>query len=86
MNKIQIKSKIRVITAGLICLCIPKLFAQQGDVTALSLKDCVQRAIEMNINVSQAELSREKSAHKTAETFASLLPQVDVGGSFQDNT
>jgi outer membrane protein TolC len=67
-------------------LCVPKLFAQQGEVTALTLKDCVIRAVEMNVNVSHAELTREKSAHKTAETFANLLPQVDVGGLFQDNT
>jgi outer membrane protein TolC len=80
--KISIKMK----TATWLLLCIPKLFAQQGDVITLSLKESVQRAVEMNVNVSQAELSRERSAHKTAETFSNLLPQVDVGGAFQDNT
>ena len=80
------KFSIKMKTAGLMLLCIPKLFAQQGEVTTLSLKDCVSRAVEMNVNVSQAELAREKSAHKTAETLANLLPQVDASGSFQDNT
>jgi outer membrane protein TolC len=83
--KIPIQFKKRVITAGLICLCIPKLYAQQDDIITLSLKECVLRAVEMNVNVSQAELAWEKSAHKTAEIFASLLPQVDVGSTFQDN-
>ena len=62
------------------------LFAQDNSITSLSLKDCVSRAIEMNVNVLQAELAREKNAHKTAETLANLLPQVDVSGMFQDNT
>ncbi|MDR0795439.1 MAG: TolC family protein, partial [Tannerella sp.] len=69
-------------------LCIPTVFSQQAREHApllLSLNDCVHRAVEMNINVSQAALSREKSAHKTAETFANLLPQVEAGGAFQDN-
>ena len=72
-------------TAGLMLLCIPKLFAKQGEVTALSLKNCVSRTVEMNVNVSQVELARKKSVHKTAETFTNLLPQVEVGGMFQDN-
>jgi outer membrane protein TolC len=61
-------------------------YAQQGEVTTLSLNDCVRRAVEMNVNVSQAKLEREKSAHKTQETRSALLPQIEVNGTFQDNT
>ncbi len=51
----------------------------------LSLRDCVRRATEKNINVSQAMLEQSKSEYKKAETRSALLPQVEISGAFQDN-
>jgi outer membrane protein TolC len=72
--------KSTVLSAAFVLLSLP-LFAQ----TTLSLKECVQIAIEKNINVETARIDQEKSRYKVAETRSSLLPQVTVGGTFQDN-
>ncbi len=66
-------------------LCISNVFAEQGNTATLSLKECVERAVKMNFNVSQAELSREKNAHKKAEILANLLPQIDINAVSQDS-
>jgi len=66
-------------------LCITTLSAQEKEVTALSLKECVQIAAGKNINVSQAILDKEKSFYKTKETRSSFLPQVEINETFQDN-
>lgn len=78
--------KTRVFTVTLMLLCVSKLFAQTGDATALSLQECVRLAVERNINVSQAKLAAEMSHHQTAETRSKLLPQVEIGGTFQNYT
>ena len=76
--------KTNVITATFMLLFSSGLFAQQS--VTLSLKDCIKQATEKNINVSQSLLEQEKSRFKTQETRSALLPQIDVNGTFQNNT
>lgn len=51
----------------------------------LTLHECVQIAVDRNINVDKARLDKEKSAYKVTETRSSYLPQVNGTGSFQNN-
>jgi outer membrane protein TolC len=69
----------------LVTFCASCLPAQNREVKTLSLKECVRRAAANNINVVNARIDSEKSAHKTAETRSALLPQVSIGMSFYDN-
>jgi len=78
--------KVKSLTAIFMLLCITSLFAQESGITALSLKECVRIAAEKNINVSQAIQDKEKSHQKIEEARSSLLPQVEIGGTFQNNT
>jgi len=80
------RMKVKFLTAILMLLTIANLSAQENLVTALSLKECVRIAAEKNINVSQAIQDREKSRQKIEEARSSLLPQIEIGGTFQDNT
>jgi len=58
--------------------------AQESKSTGLSLQECVQMAVERNINVEKARMDLEKSGYKVSETRAVLLPKVNVNGSFTD--
>ncbi len=73
--------KSRIVTMALALLSVSAAVGQEQ----LSLKDCVRRATEKNINVSQAMLEQSKSEYKKNETRSSLLPQVEISGTFQDN-
>lgn len=53
--------------------------------TNLSLSDCVQTAVENNINMEKARLEKTKSRYKVAENRSYLLPQISIEGNFQDN-
>ncbi len=74
--------KSRFFTLIIMLFGFSAVFGQQK----LSLQNCIQIAIEQNINVSKAVLEQEKSHYKMAETRSSLLPQIDISGTFQDNT
>lgn len=76
--------KTKVLTATLMLLFSSTLFAQEP--LTFSLKDCVVRATEKNINVTQSVLEQEKSRYKTQEALSALLPQVEISGTFQNNT
>ena len=52
----------------------------------LSLRQCVQMAVERNINVEKTRIDVEKSGYKIEESRAALLPKVNVNGSFTDFT
>ncbi len=65
-------------------LAIPTLFSQENKVTELSLQECVQIAVDKNINVVSTRIDKEKSSYKISETRSALLPQVNAGGSLQD--
>ena len=86
MIKTFMRMKVKFLTAIFMLLCITSLSAQESGTTALSLKECVRIAAEKNINVSQAIQDKEKSHQKIEEARSSLLPQVEIGGTFQDNT
>ncbi len=77
--------KSTILSTALVLLSMPMLWAQTGKVTNLSLNQCVQTAIEKNINVQNARIEQEKSGYKISETRAALLPKVSISGSFQDN-
>jgi len=59
--------------------------AQEGLIMELSVKQCVEMAIERNINVETARIEQEKSGYQVNETRAALLPKINFSGSFQDN-
>lgn len=60
-------------------------FAQESKTVGLSLQECVNMAVEKNINVRIAQIDKEKSISKTDEIRAALLPKINLAGSFQDN-
>lgn len=62
-----------------------QVFSQDSTGTGLSLQQCVQMAVEGNINVTTARIDREKSKYKREEARAALLPKVNLSGSFQNN-
>jgi len=57
---------------------------QESKTIELSLQECVQIAIERNINVERARIDLEKSGYKVNETRSAMLPKVNVNGSFMD--
>jgi len=77
--------KSTILSVALVLLSITLLFAQENKKIKLSLQECVQTAIEKNINVQTARIDREKSAYKVSETRSALLPKINVNGNFQDN-
>jgi len=78
--------KVKIITTICILLSVANLFAQEKGIKYLSLKECVRIATEKNIKVSLAIQEKEKSSQKINEVRSSLLPQIEIGGEFQDNT
>jgi outer membrane protein TolC len=78
-------NRIKILVTSIVLLGVSNLFAQESGVTALSLKECVEMAVEHNINAVKARIDREKSGYKTNEIRSALLPQVGIAGSFQDN-
>ncbi len=64
---------------------ISSMVAQEKDATELSLKGCVQTAVEKNINTRIARINYEKSEYAVSESFAALLPSIGISGSFRDN-
>lgn len=74
-----------LLSVALVLLSITLLFAQVNKTTGLSLQQCVQTAVEKNINVQTARIDYEKSGYKVSETRSALLPKISVNGNFQDN-
>lgn len=77
--------KRKIFSLAMIVLGGQLVFAQESKSTGLSLQQCVQMAVEKNINVKTARLDKEKSVFKKDETRAALLPKVNFNGSFTDN-
>ncbi len=77
--------KTIIFSAAFMLLGTSMLFSQDKNTMHLSLNDCVQLAVEKNINIQKAKIDKEKSEYKIAETRSTLLPQANIGGSFQDN-
>ena len=61
------------------------LFSQENTAMSLSLRQCVQIAVEENINIKTARIDTEKSQHKKAEAISAIIPKINVGANFQDN-
>ena len=59
------------------------IFAQESK--TLSLQQCVQIAVEENINIKTARIDREKSQYKKAEAISAIIPKISAGANFQDN-
>jgi outer membrane protein TolC len=77
--------RTKIIATTFLLFGISALSAQEN-ITALSLKECVEQAVERSISVVNARIDKEKSHYKVSETRSVLLPQINIGGSFQDNT
>ncbi|MCL2028161.1 MAG: TolC family protein [Bacteroidales bacterium] len=77
-------NKFVLLTLLLIVLTHP-LFAQENSTVSLSLRECVQKAVEENIHIKTAQLDRQRSLYKRSEAISALIPKVSVGASFQGN-
>ena len=77
--------KGKIISLTMMLLGIQSGFAQESKTTELSLQQCVQMAVEKNINVKTARIDKEKSQYKKEESRAALLPKVNFSGGFTDN-
>ena len=73
-----------ILLSAIILLSATLLSAQDVKVVKLSLQECVQMAIDRNINVQSTRIDSEKSGHKVSETRAALLPKININGSFTD--
>ena len=61
------------------------LFSQENEAISLSLNQCVQMAVEENINMKTIRIDAEKSRHKKAEAISAIIPKISGGANFQDN-
>lgn len=61
------------------------LFSQNDNAISLSLQECIQMAVEKNINVKNAKIDTEKGEYKIKESRAVLFPKINFNGNFQDN-
>jgi outer membrane protein TolC len=75
MNKISFLTVVILLGGSL-------LFAQD---IPLSLRECLQMAVDENINIKTARLEREKSLFRKAEAIAALVPKINIGANYQDN-
>ncbi|MCL1943225.1 MAG: TolC family protein [Candidatus Azobacteroides sp.] len=76
--------KTKIITA-LFFVSGLSLFGQQPATIRLSLNDCIQTAVEKNINAVQARMDKQKGRYKIEEARSALLPKITGSGTFQDN-
>jgi len=70
---------------ALILAGVQFFFAQETKSTGLTLQQCVQLAVENNINVKATRIDRDKSGYKEEESRAALLPKITLSGSLQKN-
>jgi len=73
-----------LLSIAFVVLSVPLLLAQDKT-TRLSLQQCVQEAVEKNINVQTARIDFQKNEYKESETRSALLPKINISGNFQDN-
>ena len=60
------------------------LFAAEPPETALSLKECLTRAVEYSPQLRSALLEQQRLRYQRMETMSAGLPQVNANGSFDD--
>ena len=73
-----------LLSLALVLLAAPLLRSQEKT-RRLSLAQCVQEAVEKNINVQTARIDFQKNEYKEGENRSALLPKITVSGNFQDN-
>jgi len=61
------------------------LFAQESNSMSLSLHQCVQIAVDENINIKTVRIDAEKSQYRKAEALSAIVPKINIGANFQDN-
>jgi len=72
---------MKTIALSLACILLGIMASAQKN---LSLQQCIQMAVERNINVEQTRMDLEKSGYKVSETRSALLPKVNINGNFTD--
>ena len=72
-----------IFSTALIFLSVNFLPAQEY--IRLSLRECVQTAVNENINIKTARFEHEKSQYKKAEAISAIVPKINIGANFQDN-
>jgi outer membrane protein TolC len=77
--------KGKIISLAMMLLVGQMTFAQESKITELTLQQCVQMAVDKNINVKTARIDKEKSNYKKEESRAALLPKVNISAGFTDN-
>ncbi|MEI7502077.1 MAG: TolC family protein [Paludibacter sp.] len=77
--------KRTIYSLALVLLGGQLLSAQGSKTISLSIRECMQMAVEKNITVKTARIDKEKSGMRNEELFAALLPKVNFNGSLQDN-
>jgi outer membrane protein TolC len=78
MNRIILSTVLFLLSGGF-------LFAKENNSISLSLRQCVQIAVDENINVKTARIDKEKNQYKKAEAISAIIPKINVGANFQDN-
>ena len=73
-----------ILSVVFVLFSVTALQAQTDKTIELSLEQCVQLAIENNINVEKARIDKEKSENKVSEVRSALLPKINVTGNYQD--
>lgn len=77
--------KGKIISIAVMLLVGQMTFAQESKITELTLQQCVQMAVDKNINVKTSRIDKEKSNYKKEESRAALLPKVNISAGFTDN-
>jgi outer membrane protein len=77
--------KGKIISLAIILLGCQLGFAQESKTTRLTLQQCVQMAVEKNINVKTARIDNDKNKYKKEEARAALLPKINFNSTFTDN-
>ena len=65
--------------------CILIGFASQAQVKKWTLKECVEHALEKNINIKQAELDLDQSELNKKDAFGNFLPSFNASSSHSWN-
>ena len=78
MNRIILSTVLFLLSGGF-------LFAKENNTISLSLRQCVQIAVDENINIKTARIDKEKNQYKKAEAISAIIPKINAGANFQNN-
>jgi outer membrane protein TolC len=77
--------KGKIISLAMLLLAGQMAFGQESKTTELTLQQCVQMAVDKNINVRTSRIDNKKSNYKKDETRSALLPKININAGFTDN-